>query len=239
MKLVQVLALLFFFIVCKLSGQTTEVFITGNIKSASTRTVIEKTTVLVIQNSKIIGNVQTGDNGNFSITVPEGAYTLKYFKAGYDSATKSNINLKDGEQVILTLYLKEKRELVSCNPITDNGFQVYDKSCLINPKMIKGELSPEEVCGKYIKYPCMYQVRKIKFHVIINESGKLVFTNQLAAVDNSNKQYGPNDKYPFWEDAGKEGKRILATIPFDIPKLKINQQAVKVGTIIEVPISCK
>ncbi len=220
-------------------GQVGEVYITGNIKSGLDKKVLGKTTVLAIQNNKIIKSVQTSNDGNFQLEVPEGAYMLKYYKDGFDTAQKTNINLKEGEQVILALYLKEKRTPIVCTSTTDEGFQVYDKMCLSNSKLIQAELSPEQSCNKHIRFPCVYQVRKIRFKIIIDELGKIVWSKQIAAIDNSNKQYLENDKYPFWEDAGKEGKRILNLILFDAPQLKSNQASVKTSTVIDIPISCK
>jgi hypothetical protein len=226
-------------IYCFAFGQNEVVYISGNIKSNTDKKVLEKTTVLALQNNKVIKSVQTTNEGNFQIEVPQGTYLLKYYKDGFDTAQKNNITLKEGEQVILALYLKEKRTPIVCNALSEEGFQVYDKMCLSNSKLIQGELSPEQACNKYIRFPCVYQVRKVRFKIIIDENGKVVWSKQIAAIDNSNKQYLETDKYPFWEDAGKEGKRILNTLLFDIPQLKLNQTTVKTFTSIDIPISCK
>ncbi len=223
------------------NAQIKEVFITGNIKSATDKNTLEQVTVQAIQNNKVIKSIATGAKGNFELIVPEGSYSLKYFKTGFDTVSKSNINLKDGEQIILVLYLREKieKEKIACKPFIDNGFEVYDKSCLANSKLIKDGLTPEDACAKLIKYPCVYQVRKIRFQIVIDEKGSIAFINAIEAIDNSNKHYSSADKYPFWDDATKEGKRILAAIAFDVPKLKSNSSAVRTATTIDIPISCK
>jgi Carboxypeptidase regulatory-like domain len=241
MKFILKLLLFFFCLQPSLFSQVKEVYITGNIKSTSNKSVIEKVSVSAIQNNKVIKSVLSGADGNFTLTVPEGAYILKCTKIGLDSTVKSNITLKDGEQIILVIYMRDKVDLnkIACKATTENNFEVYDKFCLANSKLIKDGLSPEEACQKSIKYPCMYQVRKIRFQIIIDETGALIYSKQIEAIDNSNKHYTSNDTYPFWEDAGKEGKRILATIIFDAPKLKSNGAAVKTSSILDVPISCK
>jgi hypothetical protein len=241
MNFTQKLILFIFCLHSSLFSQIKEVYITGNIKSASNKSVIEKVNISAIQNNKVIKNVLSGVDGNFTMTVPEGSYILKCTKLGFDSTIKSNITLKEGEQIILVMYMRDKIDInkIACKPSMENNLEVYDKSCLVNAKLIKDGLSPEEACQKSIKYPCMYQVRKIRFQVIIDETGTLVYSKQIEAIDNSNKHYTSTDTYPFWEDAGKEGKRILATILFDAPKLKSNGAAVKTSSILDVPISCK
>jgi hypothetical protein len=241
MNFTQKIILFIFCLHSSLFSQTKEVYITGNIKSASNKSVIEKVNVSAIQNNKVIKNVLSGADGNFSITVPEGIYILKCTKHGFDSTVKSNIALKEGEQIILVMYMRDRMDInkIACKPSIDNNFEVYDKSCLVNSKLIKDGLSPEEACQKSIKYPCMYQVRKIRFQIIIDETGTLIYSKQIEAIDNSNKHYTSTDTYPFWEDAGKEGKRILSTIKFDVPKLKSTGASVKTNSILDVPISCR
>jgi Carboxypeptidase regulatory-like domain len=241
MNFISKLILFIFCLHSPLFAQIKEVYITGNIKSTSNKSVIEKVNVAAIQNNIVIQNVLSGVDGNFTMTVPEGSYILKCTKVGFDSTLKSNITLKEGEQIILVMYMRDKINInkIACKPAKENNLEVYDKSCLVNTKLIKDGLSPEEACQKSIRYPCIYQVRKIRFQIIIDETGTLVYSKQIEAIDNSNKHYTSSDTYPFWEDAGKEGKRILATILFDAPKLKSSGAAVKTSSILDVPISCK
>jgi hypothetical protein len=224
-----------------LSQSTSTVFITGNIKSAASKTHIEKVIVEVFQNASKIKSTVTGIDGNFKFEVPEGSYLLKFYKSGYDTAVKNNINLKDGEQVILGLYLREPsaKAALSCKGLIESGIEVYNSVCLINSKLIKDGLSPEQATSKFIKFPCVYQVRAIRFKIILDEQGKVLKSEAIEAIDNSNKHHLANENYPFWEQAVKEGLRILQLISFDAPKLKSNQQSVKTFTTIDVPISCK
>jgi hypothetical protein len=65
-------------------------------------------TVAIKQNTSLIGGTQTDFDGNFSIRIDEGTYSIEFSYIGYQTFIVNDVEVKSGEEVVLTAALEEE-----------------------------------------------------------------------------------------------------------------------------------
>ncbi|KEO72219.1 TonB-dependent receptor [Anditalea andensis] len=103
----KLLALLFFFAICKVSAQTLTQTLRGNIVDQVSKSPMPGATVMLLDTDPLLGGV-SDEKGNFKIqNVPLGTYTVRVSFVGYRDAILSRIQVNSGKETVLSVSIEE------------------------------------------------------------------------------------------------------------------------------------
>jgi len=86
------------------SGSTTGT-VSGNVKNAMSQNAVPGATVTVSPSVQGVSGITTDASGNYSVTLPNGSYTLTFAKNGFTSQTTSAINVVATQTVTSNITL--------------------------------------------------------------------------------------------------------------------------------------
>ncbi len=81
--------------------------IKGNLQDEKSKEPIMFANVAIKQDNSVVTGVQTDYDGNFEVKLSVGIYTVEFSYIGYQTVTITDVDLKAGEELVLTSLMKE------------------------------------------------------------------------------------------------------------------------------------